>query len=161
MPTRLAMTISRNQLALALSAIPLAIVMFVWPELFLWSKVVHLPSWAELLPTPIFAGAYVSLLCLLPAAFLADSFAGAKRALLMAVAITPVAAVSTYAVDPIHLNKYLPYNVVFHYFWAILFCLLLPALILSTIRKLASFQGQHGYPSTPEGRSAGKPASRP
>lgn len=138
------MVISRNQLALALSVIPLAIAMFVWPELFLWSKVVHLPRWAEFLPTPIFAGAYVSLLCLLPAAFLTESFAGAKRALLLAVAITPVAAVSTYALDPIHLNKYLPFNVVFHYFWAILFCLLFPALILGTIRKLVSFRGQHG-----------------
>lgn len=138
------MTISRNHLALALSAIPLAIAMLAWPELFLWSKVVHLPSWTELLPMPLFAGAYISFLCLLPAAFFTESFAGAKRALLMAVIITPVAAVATYAFNPIHHNKYLPFNVVFHYVWVILFCLLLPAVILGTIRKLASFRGQHG-----------------
>ncbi len=140
----LAMAISRNQLALALSVTSLAITMVVWPELFLWSKVVHLPSWAEFLPTPIFAGAYVSLLCLLPAAFLTESFAGAKRALLIAVVITPAAAVATYVLNPIHLNKYLPFNAVFHYLWVILFCLLLPAAILGAIRKLASFRGQHG-----------------
>lgn len=135
------MAISRNQLALALSIIPLSIAMIVWPELFLWSKVVHLPNWAKLLPAPIFAGAYVSLLCLLPAAFLTESFASAKRALLMAVAITPAAAIVPYALNPIYFDKYLPFNVVFHYLWVILFCLLLPALILGTIRKFASFLG--------------------
>lgn len=133
------MTISRNQQALALNTVLLVMAMIVWPELFLWSKVVHIPSWAELLPTPIFTGAYVSFLCLLPAAFLTESFAGAKRALLVAVVITPAAAVATYALNPAHHNKYLLFNVVFHYVWAVLFCLLLPALILLLIRKLVSY----------------------
>ena len=137
------MTLSRNQLPILLSVTSLAIAMAVWPELFLWSKVVHLPRWAEFLPTPIFSGAYVSLLCLLPAAFLTESFAGAKRALLFTVAITPAAAVATYALNPIHLNKYLPFNAVFHYLWVILFCLLPPAVILGAIRKFASLRELH------------------
>ena len=143
-PSTLAMAISRDHLALALSMLLLATAMVAWPELFLWSKVVHLPRWAELLPSPILAGAYVSFLCLLPAAFLTGSFAGAKRALLLVAAITPATAVATYALNPIHHNKYLLFNVAFHYVWAILFCLLLPSLILLTIRKLVSYRGQHG-----------------
>jgi len=137
----LAMAISRNRLAL--SIIPLAIAMVVWPELFLWSKVVYLPSWAKFLPIPIFTGACVSFLCLIPAAFFTASFASAKRALFMTVAITPTVAVATYVLDSANINKYLPFNIVFHYFWVILFCLLLPTIILGTIRKLASLRWHH------------------
>lgn len=143
LPPTVARAISRNRLALALSIIPLIIAMVVWPELFLWSKVVHLPSWAKFLPTPIFTGAYVSFLCLIPAAFLTTSFASAKRALFMTVAIAPTVAVTTYVLDIAHIDKYLPFNIVFHYFWVMLFCLLLPAVILGIIRRLASLRWQH------------------
>ncbi len=137
------MTISRNQQALALSAALLVAAMLLWPEMFLWAKVVHLPSWTEFLPAQIFAGSYVSFLCLLPAAFLTDTFASAKRALILVVALTPLAAVGTYAANPAHHNHYIVFNVVFHYMWVILFALLLPSILLLSMRKLLTYRRHH------------------
>ncbi len=137
------MTISRNQQALALSAALLVAAMLLWPEMFLWAKVVHLPSWTEFLPAPIFSGSYVSFLCLLPAAFLTESFASAKRALIMVVALTPVAVVGTYLANPAHHNHYIVFNVVFHYIWVILFVLLLPSMLLLSMRKFLSYRRHH------------------
>ncbi|WP_429072404.1 hypothetical protein [Aeromonas veronii] len=75
------MKITRNHLSLATSIIMLAAVMVTWPNLFLWSKIVHFPDWAEHLPAPVFTGTYISFVCLIPAALGADNFSSAKRAL--------------------------------------------------------------------------------
>ncbi|WP_378007841.1 hypothetical protein [Aeromonas jandaei] len=83
------MKITRNHWSLATSIIMLAAVMVTWPNLFLWSKVIHFPDWAEHLPAPVFTGAYVSFVCLIPAALGADNFSSAKRALFVAVVIAP------------------------------------------------------------------------
>lgn len=137
------MKITRNYLSLATSILMLAVVMVVWPNLFLWSKVVQLPSWAENLPAPVFTGAYVSFLCLIPAALGVDKFSSVKRALLVAVAVAPLFAIATYALNPEHQNKHLLFNVVFHYVWVILFCMFLPAAILAAIKKLIGIWGAH------------------
>ncbi|MFQ1780402.1 hypothetical protein ACK37A_17205, partial [Aeromonas veronii] len=73
------MKITRNHLSLATSIIMLAAVMVTWPHLFLWSKVVHFPDWAEHLPAPVFTGTYISFVCLIPAALGADNFSSAKE----------------------------------------------------------------------------------
>ncbi|MDX7780064.1 hypothetical protein SJR98_18450 [Aeromonas hydrophila] len=134
---------TRNHLSLATSIIILAAVMVIWPNLFLWSKVVHLPDWAEHLPAPVFTGSYVSFVCLIPAALGADNFSSAKRVLFVAVVVTPLFAVATYALNPEHQNEHLLFNVVFHYIWIILFCMLIPAAILAAIKKIIGSRGTH------------------
>ncbi|MFQ1778331.1 hypothetical protein ACK37A_06570 [Aeromonas veronii] len=67
-----------------------------------------------------------------------------KRALFVAVVIAPLFAVATYALNPEHQNEYLLFNVVFHYVWVILFCMLVPAAILAAIKKLIGSRGAHG-----------------
>lgn len=42
--------LNRNQLALGISIVALSVAMVVWVELFIFSKVVHLPQWADVLP---------------------------------------------------------------------------------------------------------------
>jgi hypothetical protein len=138
------MNISRNHLSLTISIFMLAAAMVAWPNLFLWSKVVHLPRWADQLPAPVFTGAYVSFVCLLPAALGTDSFCSAKRALLIAVVVAPLFAVATYTLAPEHQNEYLLFNVVFHYVWVVLFCMLVPAAILAAVKKLIGSHGEHG-----------------
>ncbi|HHQ4574125.1 hypothetical protein [Aeromonas hydrophila] len=129
------MKITRNHLSLATSIIILTAVMVIWPNLFLWSKFVHPPDWAEHLPAPVFTGSYVSFVCLIPAALGADNFSSAKRDLFVAVVVTPLFAVATYALNPEHQNEHLLFNVVFHYIWIILFCMLILAAILAAIKK--------------------------
>lgn len=138
------MKTSRNHLSLALSILMLAGAMVAWPNLFLWSKVVHLPRWAEHLPAPVFTGAYISFLCLIPAALGANSFYSAKRSLLVAVAVAPLFAVATFVLAPEHQNEHLLFNVAFHYVWVVLFCMLVPAFILVAIRKTFGDRGAHG-----------------
>lgn len=129
------MKIPRIYFSSAISIVFLASAMVAWPNLFLWSKIVNLPSWAEHLLAPIFTGAYVSFICLIPAALGSDTFSSAKRALLFAVVVAPIFAIGTYVLAPEHQNKYLLFNAVFHYVWIILFCMLVPAVTLLTIRK--------------------------
>ncbi|QWT45258.1 hypothetical protein [Azospira inquinata] len=138
------MKISRNHLSLVSSIILLASAMVVWPNLFLWSKVAHLPAWAEHLPAPVFTGAYVSFVCLIPAALWTDTFSSAKRALLSAVIVAPVFAVATYTLSPEHQDQYLLFNVLFHYVWVILFCMFVPACALAAIRKIIGNRRPHG-----------------
>lgn len=138
------MKISPNHLSLATSIILLAFAMVVWPNLFLWSKVVHLPAWAEHLPAPVFTGAYISFVCLIPAALWAETYSSATRALLSSVIVTPVFAVATYALSPENQDQYLLFNVVFHYVWVVLFSMLVPAGALALIRKIIGNRRAHG-----------------
>ena len=65
-------------LAAALSGALLSIAVWLYPELFLFSKTVVLPAWAKGLPYGLYAGAYLAFVALLPIALLAMS----KRRLL-------------------------------------------------------------------------------
>ena len=82
-------------LAAALSGALLSIAVWLYPELFLFSKTVVLPAWAKGLPYGLYAGAYLAFVALLPIALLAMS----KRRLLgwylvlVAIATLPVSLV--------------------------------------------------------------------
>lgn len=65
-------------LAVALSGSLLCIVVWLYPELFLFRKTVVLQAWARGLPYSLHAGAYLGFVVLLPVALLAKS----KRRLL-------------------------------------------------------------------------------
>ena len=58
-------------LAVALSGTLLSIAVWIYPELFLFSKTVVLPAWARGLPYSLHAGAYLGFVVLLPVALLA------------------------------------------------------------------------------------------
>jgi hypothetical protein len=129
----------RNLLALASGLAALAAVMLAWPGLFLSGKVMMLPAWAQALPSPVNTGAYLAFLCLMPVAFLSDTFANAARAMAAAVAVAPLFAVASWAFDPMHHDGNLGTNLVFNYLWIVAFSLLVPAALLLVVRKLAGW----------------------
>lgn len=128
--------------------------MVEWGDLFRWSKVVHLPDWAEALPMPFMAPSYLVFICLLPAAFATRTLAGAQTAILVSALISPLAPVAAFALDPLHQNRFLPANMVFHYAWILLFFCAVPALLAFLLR--AAF----GYASG-KGRGSGHASPRP
>lgn len=127
----------RNLFALALGLAALAAAMLAWPTLFLFSKVMMLPAWAQALPSPVNTGAYLAFLCLVPIAFLTDTFAQAARAMVLAVAVAPLFAVARWAFDPAHFDGTLVPSLLFHYLWIVVFSLLVPAILLLAVRKFA------------------------
>lgn len=131
--------LKRNQVAMGVSLFALSICMVIWTDLFVFSKVVYLPHWAQWLPWPMLAPATLAFICLLPATFGADSLANSRKAITQAVLLAPTVALATYALNPLHQNGYLPANALFNYFWIIGFHCLAPALMLWSIRLLIHF----------------------
>jgi len=130
---------NRNQLALGISIVALSVAMVVWVELFTFSKVVHLPQWADALPWPIFAPSFLVLFCLIPAAFGTDTFKSAYKAIIFSLLVCPLAAVVAYALNPLNQTRFLPANALFNYFWVIGFHCLIPALLVLVTRAIFDF----------------------
>jgi hypothetical protein len=130
---------NRNRLALGASIIALSISMVLWVDLFTFSKVVHLPGWAQVLPWPMLAPSFLVFACLLPAAFGTDSLASSRKAITVSVLLAPFAAVASYALNPSYQDRFLPANALFTYFWVIGWHCLLPALIIYSGRLLVHF----------------------
>jgi len=135
-------SLNRNQLALGISIVALSVAMVVWVDLFIFSKVVHLPQWADALPWPIFAPSFLVFFCLIPAAFGPDSFKSACHAIIFSLLVSPIAAVIAYAVNPLYQDRFLPANALFNYFWVIGFHCLAPAMLLLAVRAIVYFTRQ-------------------
>ncbi|WP_024929234.1 hypothetical protein [Methylophilus sp. OH31] len=131
--------LNRNQLALGISIFALSVAMVVWVELFTFSKVVHLPQWADALPWPILAPSFLVLLCLIPAAFGTHTFANACKAIIFSLLVCPLVAVVAYALNPLYQTRFLPANALFNYFWVIGFHCLVPAMLLLAVRAIVYF----------------------
>ena len=108
--------------------------MFIWDDLFRWSKVVYLPDWINALPAPIMAPSYMTFVCLLPAGFVTASLANARAAVVRCVLLAPLLPIITYTLEPLHHNRFLIANALFHYAWIVLFFSALPALLVILIR---------------------------
>jgi len=132
-------SLNRNQLALGISIVALSVAMVVWVDLFIFSKVVHLPQWADALPLPILAPSFLVFFCLIPAAFGPDSFKSACHAIIFSLLVCPIAAVISYAVNPLYQDWFLPANALFNYFWVIGFHCLVPAMLLLAVRAIVYF----------------------
>ena len=128
------------------SLVLLSSAMVIWADIFNFSKTVHLPEWAKVLPNPINAPAYLTLVCLLPAAFTSTSVERSVRNIAICIFAAPLFAVAAYALNPIHQNTYLIANVLFSYGWIVLFHCTVPALMLMAIRASAHYIGtkMHG-----------------
>ncbi len=108
--------------------------MVIWADIFNFSKTVYLPEWTKLLPSPINAPAYLTLLCLIPAALASTSVQRAAQGVAASVFVAPLFAVAAYALNPIHQNAYLFANALFSYGWIVLFHCVAPAFFLLAIR---------------------------
>ena len=123
----------RNKIAIGISVASMVTVLLVWPELYLWSKVMRLPEWSKELPLPLFTGMYMSAVCLLPAAFMTNSVVSSRRGLMVVLLVAPIPALVMYSLDH-GVNQFLLFNVVFQYIWIIMFGMLIPALTLGSVR---------------------------
>ena len=127
MPGRLAF-------GLGVSSITLAVVMMLWPQFFLFSKVVYLPAWASALPAPFSLPALLAAVCLAPAAFvpcpLKQAVGATFGASAAASTILVFASLSRWP------KGYVLANAAFNYAWALFPCLA-AAIILLALRLVA------------------------
>lgn len=131
--------INRNQLSMLASILLLSAAMVIWVDLFIFSKVIFLPDWADALPRPVDAPSFLAFLCLLPAALIASTIRYAVRGVVVSVVVAPLFAVATFALDPIHQNSFIVANVLFHYVWIILFHCAIPSMLLLSLRVTAHY----------------------
>jgi len=128
----------RHHLATIASAALLSVSVFVWRDLFFFSKVAHLPAWTAILPIPINTPAYLAFACLIPAAFIPSTASGAARALAWAIAFSPLPALIMYIASTVTSGTDLWLNAAFNYAWVVGFHCFLPALGLFAVRALAA-----------------------
>jgi surface polysaccharide O-acyltransferase-like enzyme len=134
---------NRDRISTMTSLILLSAAMIIWADIFNFSKTAHLPEWAKLLPSPINAPAYLTLLCLIPAAFASTSVQRAAQSVAASVFVAPLFAIDAYALNPIHQNTYLFANALFSYGWIVLFYCAVPAFLLLTTRVAAHYIKKH------------------
>ena len=119
---------NRNRISTLASVALLSAVMVVWADLFYFSKEVHLPEWAKLLLSPISAPEYLTLLCLIPAAFFTTTTQRAVQSVIVSLFVAPLSTVALYALN--HENMYIVQNVLFTYGFIILWHCTVPAILL-------------------------------
>ncbi|MDP3537502.1 MAG: hypothetical protein Q8S26_02230 [Azonexus sp.] len=129
---------NRDRLSTLTSLALLATAMLIWADIFNFSKTIYLPGWATLLPSPVNAPTYLTLLCLIPAALASTSITRAIRSISICIVVAPLFAVAIYALNPIHQNAYLFANALFSYVWIVLFHCAAPALLLLASRAAAN-----------------------
>ena len=117
-----------------LSFLLLSLAVALWPELFFFSKWVHLPAWAELLPTPINAPMYVALACLTPSVVTSKSTKQATSSAIRVVLAAPLLGLLLCALPPQGSFFEFIANTVFNYLWAIGYNCLLPLAALLCAR---------------------------
>lgn len=129
-------TKSNESLALTASCILLCIAVFTYPQLFLFSKTIQVPAWAQSLPYKIYAGAYLGLIAFLPITI----FSKTKPKLIGFYFIT-----SAVAIFPAGISRHIGYgdnllgiifNSLFHYAYSIFFVLSWPMLVTFLARFL-------------------------
>ncbi len=130
---------NRDHISILTSLALMSAAMVIWPDIFNFAKTVHLPEWAKALPSPINTPAYLTLLCLIPAAFTSTSVQRAVRCVATSVFVAPLFAIGAYALNPIHQNDYLIANALFSYLWIVLFHCAVPALLLLATRLAANY----------------------
>ncbi len=128
----------RHHLAIVSSAALLSVSIFVWRDLFFFSKIVHLPTWTAMLPSPVNTPAYIAFVCLVPAAFIPSTPSGAARALAWAVVFAPLPALIVYITRTMTSDPGSWLNAAFNYAWVVGFHCFLPALGLLAFRALAA-----------------------
>ena len=133
-----AATLTRNNIALAVSLALLSVSIAVWREWFLFSKVVYAPEWSFFLPVLVRAPAFAVFVCLLPAALLPATPSGAARAMSGAVVFSPLPALIMYIASTVTSGTDLWLNAAFNYAWVVGFHCFLPALCLFAVRALAA-----------------------
>lgn len=125
---------NRDRISTLTSLALLAAAMVIWADIFNFSKTVYLPEWTKRLLSPMNAPAYLTLLCLIPAAFVSTSVQRAVQSVAASVFIAPLFAIAAYALNPIHQNTYLLANALFSYGWIVLFHCAIPAFLLLALR---------------------------
>jgi hypothetical protein len=127
-----------NNFATFTSAALLATSIFIWRDLFFFSKTVHLPAWTAVLPSPIDTPLYLSFFCLLPAAFLTSTLSTAIRATAKAIFLAPLPTFFFLILSHVGFDIVQLVGVLFTYVWVVGFNCLAPALLLVAARAIAS-----------------------
>lgn len=126
-----------------ISALALAVAMVIWRDLFLFSKSVSLPAWAEFLPSPLLAPAMIVFLLLAPAALLVHDYDRARQVLVSAILLSPLPCLLVYAAtSPV--RRGLWFIIPFHYGWIVVFHCLVPAVIWMLLRQFWAHHGRSG-----------------
>jgi len=129
-------TKSNESRALIASCILLCIAVFTYPQLFLFSKTIHVPAWADSVPYKIYAGAYLALIAFLPIAI----FSKTKFQLVKFYFIA-----SAVAIFPAGISRHISYgdnllgifaNSLFHYAYSIIFVLSWPMAATFLVRLI-------------------------
>jgi hypothetical protein len=129
----------RDRVAVMASTAALAIAILVWFEIFAFAKIVHMPKWAGLLPSPLWAPCVVALPFLVPATWLTTSLGSAARSLVWVGFLSPLPALAIYALNPLHQHSGLLLNLAFQYVWLFGVASLLPGGILLSARAILRF----------------------
>jgi hypothetical protein len=127
----------RDHVAILTSLLLLAVAIVVWRDLFLFSKVLHLPAWTSSLPDPINTPAYLAALCLMPAAFISSTLPAAVRAATWSVLGAPLPALGLAAIGDSIRDVDVLLNSLFNYAWIVGFHCLVPAVALLAVRVAA------------------------
>jgi len=137
------MKLNLQSVGFVISLLMLSLAIVIWSDLFLFSKIVHLPEWAEILPNPIDAPKYITFLCLIPVVFAAKNLVNATASTSKVIFLASLAALPGYALNTTVLDMRLLFNLAFHYFWIIGFHCLLPALVLLGLRAVLQWLTLH------------------
>ena len=111
----------------------LAGAMLLWPELYVFSKIMTIPDWANYLPSPVNTGAYLATLSLLPVAWGLARFRQAVKATLLVVLVAPVLPIITHVLTT-GPTDYSGQIVLFNYVFVLCISVAAPTLVLLVLR---------------------------
>ena len=129
----------KDYIALSISCILLSVFIYIYFDLFSFSKNINLPDWAMALPFPMSAPSLIVALSLIPALIIPNKLYSVFRVIVACLLISPIAGLINFSLIPAHQHNGLLYNILFNYFWIIFFHCLIPAVIIFSARIAYKF----------------------
>lgn len=102
-----------------ISGVCLAMCMWQWPQGYLFSKVMVLPSWAEAVPHALYLPVFMVLMCLAPIIFYAPSLLRAMQNMAWVILLFSFIPLIFYLFKSEGNDQYLLYNLIFNYVWVV------------------------------------------
>ena len=113
----------------------------IWPQFFLFSKIINLPNWAVSWPFPVFIGIQVAFFSLAIIAMAVKNEDSLYKRILLSSLVMPISPVLIFLLRNLNeggATEYLTGNLFGNYFFAFFICIL-PAIAVLALHEVLVF----------------------
>lgn len=129
---------NRNTIGFSISVFALSLAILCFVDIFVFSKVIHVPDWAFSLPGPLFLTHYIVAVCLIPVVVLSNGFRMAISNVIATIMSAPILGLIIFSVSA-DWQGYFFSGLTINYLWIVFFHCFPPAIALLGLRACVQY----------------------